>query len=71
MPRLEALYRSWKRNPPVHKLVAAFVEYEPPLAAGEASAGVTHMTSEAVDAIIKTGGVLISGDMLQGLPHGR
>jgi hypothetical protein len=29
MQRLEALCRYWKKNPPVHKLFAAYVGYKP------------------------------------------
>lgn len=66
MPRIEAIYRAWKRTPPTAKLLAAFVGYKPPPDAGEASPGVQHMTGDMMDAIIRAGGVLISADMLNG-----
>lgn len=64
--RLAALYKSWRMHPPAHKLIAAYIEYKPALLPGEATPGSTHMTGEMAEAIIRTGGVLISGDMLRG-----
>lgn len=66
MPRIKALYDAWKRTPPVGRLVAAYLGYSPPLEPGEASPGVQHMTGDMMDAIVRSGGVLISGDMLKG-----
>jgi hypothetical protein len=33
MTRLAALYRHWRRQPPVHKTAAAFCGYRPPVEA--------------------------------------
>lgn len=71
IPRIEALYAAWKRTPPLNKLVAVYLEYKPPLDRGEASPGVEHMSSEMAEAIIRSGGVLISGDMLGGPAGGQ
>lgn len=30
LPRLRALYRYWSRHPPTHRLLAAYIGYEPP-----------------------------------------
>jgi hypothetical protein len=35
MTRLSALYRHWRRHPPIHKTAAAFCGYQPPEAAIE------------------------------------
>ena len=29
LPRLRSLHKYWRRNPPVHVLVAAYMQYEP------------------------------------------
>lgn len=37
LPRLRALYRYWRRHPPTHRLLSAFMGYEPPADADDAA----------------------------------
>lgn len=59
LPRLEALEREWKRHPPVHHLVAAYLGYKPPASAGakqglDVSEDITPLLGEAGGLPIRT-----------------
>ena len=67
LPRLAALQAEWRRCPPVHRLLAAFVGYEAPAPAERSQ----YMSPEMIDRIIQGGGAFITGDMLGGPRGGR
>jgi hypothetical protein len=54
LPRLEALGRAWRRHPPAHHLLAAYLGYRAP---GEGAAGASSTSGDLAELVTLAGGV--------------
>jgi hypothetical protein len=49
LPRLRSLHKYWRRNPPIHVLVAAYMKYEPKEEVRTEAAKVTEDMSKQME----------------------
>ena len=71
LPSITTQLRYWRRHPPVHQLVAAYLDYKPPAGSGPASTTANNaantISAEALIAMAPP----MPDHLKPRLPHGR